>query len=175
MSFQHHPADKRVKIKKASQNNLKDIDVNILKTLFMLNKPINNLPLLDPEKMHPDDNSIKELFLTPDHGERKEQKITEEEVKRIIAAGKIYKKLSENELGKNLIRFDGAIYNMEYLSIALTILGSERATVETFNAGHMLKISNSYGMAFIAPINLYDEEKKKLARNKLKDLEVITE
>ncbi len=29
VNFEHHPADKRVKIKKASQNNLKDIDVNI--------------------------------------------------------------------------------------------------------------------------------------------------
>lgn len=144
-------------------------------TFYMLYKPIDNLPLLDPEKIHPDDNAINRLFLTPGAGERKEQKITEEQVKRIIAAGKIYKKQEELELGKNLILFDNTVYNMEYLSTALLILGSERATIETFHPNHVLKISNSYGMAFISNINYTQEEIAELNKNNLKDLDVITE
>ena len=143
------------------------------RTFYMLYKPIDNLPILEPEQSHPDDKAIERLFLNPSPGERKEQKITEEQVKRIIAAGKIYKKQEELELGKNLILFDNTVYNMEYLSTALLILGSERATIETFHPQYMLKVSNSYGMAFISSINYTQEEIEALNKNKINDLEVI--
>lgn len=143
------------------------------RTFYMLYKPIDNLPILEPEQIHPDDKAIERLFLNPSPGERKEQKITEEQVRRIIAAGKIYKKQEELELGKNLILFDNTVYNMEYLSTALLILGSERATIETFHPQHMLKVSNSYGMAFISSINYTQEEIDALNKNKINDLEVI--
>ena len=69
-----------------------------------------------------------------------------------------------------MILFDNTVYNMEYLSTALLILGSERATIETFHPNRTKK-SNSYGMAFISNINYTQEEIAELNKN---NLEVIT-